>query len=211
AGGRPHNSRSNKSRRAPQARAFLDLDYHVYFLKEYKLPVLSLLIYAFPTTVVESPLIEKSGDEVTLTFKFHILCLWKLNAEEYIQEHVYCMYSLLPARGEASAGLLISATDEMAEYYKGEDFVFSGEWIMTWLYGQGRTYGDKGLSIFTICETFAGFYSSQPERPFWVEPHDPVKVHNGGQLRCCIAGLEQASCACEPLRGSRGRKRAGLV
>jgi hypothetical protein len=105
------------------------LEYHAYFLRKYKLPVLSLVVYPFPTTVVESPLEEKSGDEVILTFKFSTLCLWKLSAARYIEKRIFCMYSLLPAMEGAGARLLMRAIDEMAEYYKGNDYRLSGELI----------------------------------------------------------------------------------
>jgi hypothetical protein len=85
------------------------LEYHAYFWRKYKLPVLSLIVYPFPTTVVKSPLEEKSGNEVLLTFKFGTLCLWQLSAERYMRERIFCMYSLLPAMDGAGARLLLRA------------------------------------------------------------------------------------------------------
>ncbi len=103
------------------------LEYHTCFLRKYQLPVLSLIVYPFSTTVVESPLEEKSGRETILTFHFRTLCLWKLSAERYVRERIFCMYSLLPTMRGAGARLLINALDEMAEYYKGNDLRLSGE------------------------------------------------------------------------------------
>ena len=105
------------------------LEYHAFFWRKYKLPVLSLIVYPFPTTVVESPLEEKSGNEILLTFKFSTLCLWKLNGERYIRERILCMYSLLPAMDGVGARLLMRAIDEMAEYYKDNAHRLSGELI----------------------------------------------------------------------------------
>jgi hypothetical protein len=50
-------------------------EYHTYFLRKYKLPVLSIIVYPFPTTVVKSPLLEKSGRELLVDLRFRILCL----------------------------------------------------------------------------------------------------------------------------------------
>lgn len=79
--------------------------------------------------MVESPLEEKSGNEILLTFKFSTLCLWKLKAALYMQERIFCMYSLLPTMDGVGARLLMRAIDEMAEYYKGNAYRLSGELI----------------------------------------------------------------------------------
>lgn len=42
-------------------------------MEKYKPPILSLIVYPFQTTVVESPLEEKGGAELLLTFKFRTL------------------------------------------------------------------------------------------------------------------------------------------
>jgi len=52
------------------------LDYHSYFLRKYGLPVISVIVYPFRTSVIESPLREMSGREEVLTFHFHVVCLW---------------------------------------------------------------------------------------------------------------------------------------
>ena len=89
----------------------------------------NLIVYPFPTTVVKSPLEEKSGEETLLIFYYRTLCLWKLSAEKYIRERILCMYSLLPAMNGASARVLIQAINEMAEYYEGNNLGLSGELI----------------------------------------------------------------------------------
>ncbi|HEY0753146.1 MAG TPA: hypothetical protein VGD98_04225 [Ktedonobacteraceae bacterium] len=103
------------------------LEYHSYFFRVHNLPVISLIVYAFPTTVVESPLEEKSGDEILLTFNYRTLCLWKLDAERYLREQIYCLYSLLPLMGSVSARLLLQALDEMSKYYKTSSRRLAGE------------------------------------------------------------------------------------
>jgi hypothetical protein len=83
--------------------------------------VLSIIVYPFQTTVVESPLLEKSGGEVLLDFRFRPLCLWKLSAEDFVQGRIFCMYALLPTMQGASEHLLRQAIDELVELYRGND------------------------------------------------------------------------------------------
>lgn len=103
------------------------LEYHTYFLRKYKLPVLSIIVYPFQTTVVESPLLEKSGREILLDFRFRTLCLWKLSAEDFVRERISCMYALLPTMQGASEHLLKQAIDELAELYRDNDWRLARE------------------------------------------------------------------------------------
>lgn len=97
------------------------LDYHGYFHRKYKLPVISIIVYPFRTTMAQSPLREVGEDGEILIFHFHVFPLWKLRAEHYIQAHEILIYSLLPAMEGVNADLLNSAIDEMIEYYHGNE------------------------------------------------------------------------------------------
>src|SRR5436305_91274 len=73
------------------------LDYHAYFLRKYDgLPVVSIIVYPFRTNVAVSPLREMSGREEVLTFHFRVICLWELDAEDFISKRVVSMYPFLP-------------------------------------------------------------------------------------------------------------------
>lgn len=104
-------------------------EYHTYFLRKYKLPVLSIIVYPFPTTVVESPLTEKSGREVLLAFRFRTLCLWKLHADTFVRKHIVCMYALLPTMQGASEHLLKQAIDELEDLYRDNDKRLAREFL----------------------------------------------------------------------------------
>ena len=97
------------------------LDYHSYFLRKYSLPVISVIVYPFHTSVVESPLREMSGHEEVLTFHFRVICLWKLDAERFVREHIVSMYALLPTMRGANEALLRQAIDELVERYQHDD------------------------------------------------------------------------------------------
>ena len=71
--------------------------------------------------MADSPLREISGDEDILVFHFRVLPLWKLPAEQYINEHAVAMYALLPTMEGANAQLLHKAIDEMVKYYQSND------------------------------------------------------------------------------------------
>ena len=105
------------------------VEYHAYFLRKYKLPVLSIIVYPFLTTVVESPLTEKSGREVLLAFRFRTLCLWKLHAETFVRKHIFCMYALLPTMQGASEPLLRQAIDELENVYRDNDRRLAREFL----------------------------------------------------------------------------------
>ena len=98
------------------------LDYHTYLYRKYKkLPVISMIVYPFPTKMAESPLREVDEKGEILTFHFQVLPLWQLQAENYVKEHAVVMYDILPTMQGADASLLHKAIDEMVEYYKGDD------------------------------------------------------------------------------------------
>src|SRR5579859_3895031 len=98
------------------------LDYHAYLFRKYKkLPVISMIVYPFPTKMAESPLREIDEDGEILTFHFRVFPLWHLKAEQYVHEHAVVMYALLPTMEGSDAPLLHKAIDEMVEYYKGND------------------------------------------------------------------------------------------
>ncbi|HEV2581316.1 MAG TPA: hypothetical protein VGT44_10740 [Ktedonobacteraceae bacterium] len=97
------------------------LDYHAYLHRKYKQPVLSIIVYPFPSKMAEPPLREVNGDGEILIFHFWVLPLWKLRAEQYLSEHAVALYALLPTMEGANAQLLHKAVDEMVEYYQGDD------------------------------------------------------------------------------------------
>ena len=71
----------------------------------------------------KSPFRESSGEEDLLTFYYRVLPLWKLDAQQFIRDHVVCMYTLLPAMKGATAPLLIQAINEMEQRYKRPQLV----------------------------------------------------------------------------------------
>ncbi|MHB8596771.1 MAG: RpnC/YadD family protein [Ktedonobacteraceae bacterium] len=97
------------------------LEYHAYLRRKYTLTVISIIVYPFPTKMVESPLREKLEEQDILIFHFRVFPLWELQAKQYINEHAVLLYALLPTMQGANAPLLHKAIDDMVKYYKGNE------------------------------------------------------------------------------------------
>lgn len=93
------------------------LIYHVIIWRDHRLPVISIILYPFRTTIAESPLQEMSGTEELLRFHFRVLPLYTRNAQQYVQNHAMAMYPLLATMQGADDTLLLRAIDELVEYY----------------------------------------------------------------------------------------------
>jgi len=101
------------------------LDYHSYLLRKYQLPVISIIVYPFRTTIAPSPFVEISAGEIILNFHFRTFPLWLLSAKQYVQDHVVAMYALLPAMAGSNAQLLDQAIDEMIQYYQSDEIALA--------------------------------------------------------------------------------------
>ncbi|GAC1393594.1 MAG: hypothetical protein NVSMB38_22300 [Ktedonobacteraceae bacterium] len=93
------------------------LTYHVGLLVKHNVPVLSVILYPFETTLPEPPFIERSGTRALLQFDYRVLPVWKQDAQQIVQDHVIPMYTLLPVMRNASVPLLVEAMKEMRQYY----------------------------------------------------------------------------------------------
>jgi hypothetical protein len=94
------------------------LQYHVGLHGKHRRPVLSMVIYPFETSLPGSPYLETSGEEELLSFHYRILPLWRLDARQFVRDHVVCMYMLLPAMQGANAPMLVQAIQEMKDRYE---------------------------------------------------------------------------------------------
>jgi hypothetical protein len=93
------------------------LRYHVDLHLAYSLPVISVVLYLFETSIPTSPYKEESGDEELLTLHYRVIALWTLDAQEYVERGIISMYTLLPGMKGATASLLKQAIEEMEERY----------------------------------------------------------------------------------------------
>ncbi len=98
------------------------LRYHVELHLDYDLPVISVVLYLFETSIPTSPFREMSGEEALLTLNYQVIALWTLDAHEYLQKGIICMYTFLPAMKGATAPLLVQAVREMQQHYSRYQF-----------------------------------------------------------------------------------------
>src|SRR5947209_3581029 len=91
--------------------------YHVELHLAYKLPVISVVLYLFETSVPEPPYKETSGDEELLILHYRVLALWTLEARDILQKRVIGMYTFLPAMAGANPALLMQTVNEMGQQY----------------------------------------------------------------------------------------------
>lgn len=105
------------------------LVYNSVLYYEHELPVISIIVYPFRTKLAQSPLdIRTKRDEIT-TFYFKTLPLFTLEAEQFIQEHISCMYPLLPTMRGTNAALIQKAMDELAALYREDEITLSQQLI----------------------------------------------------------------------------------
>ncbi len=103
--------------------------YNAILYLEYGLPVISIIIYPFRTTMATSPFIIESGEEELTTFHFKTLPLFTQEAERYVREHYTCMYPLLPAMQGTNADLIAQAMAELADLYKDDEVSLSQQFV----------------------------------------------------------------------------------
>jgi hypothetical protein len=114
----------------PQLQARL-LSYCSDLYLMYRLPVICLVIYPFPTTITEPPLCVMSKGKVVIMLDYHILLLYEEDATKYVERHDVCAYPLLPAMQGVDARLMEQVGRELKEYYRGQESVLRDQF--TWM------------------------------------------------------------------------------
>jgi hypothetical protein len=105
--------------------------YNAVLHLDYKLPVISLVIYPFRTKMAQSPLKVHVGPHQIVDFLFFTLALFEQDAERYVREHITCMYPLLPTMKGANHALIKQATDELVALYREDEVTLSQQ--IVWL------------------------------------------------------------------------------
>ncbi len=115
---------------------YRSLIYHAGLLRDYRLPIISIIVYLFKATGNRSPLRETIGNEELLVFHFRVIEIWSLDARKYIARREISMYPLLPAMSNADAELLLQAIDELVARYKYNEAKLARRllWLSVFLY-----------------------------------------------------------------------------
>src|SRR6266700_4813147 len=72
--------------------AYRMLLYHVELYGKYRLPIISMVMYPFETSILETVFQEENGAEDLLIFHYRALLLWRMDARIYISKRVVSMY-----------------------------------------------------------------------------------------------------------------------
>src|SRR2546430_5496186 len=91
--------------------------YIVVYFSEFELPVLSAILYPFKCAVPQPPYQEKFGYKTVLTFDYEVICLWELDGEPIVRNHILSLYVLLPAMKDPKPDLLKQAIREIHQHY----------------------------------------------------------------------------------------------
>ncbi len=94
--------------------------YNALLHHEFQLPVISMIVYPFKTTLPKSPYRVLIGEEEWNKMKFLVMPLFEHNAIEYVEKHLISFYPVLPAMRGVNEELVERVMKELAEFY-GED------------------------------------------------------------------------------------------
>ncbi len=100
--------------------AFRMLVYHLELYDKYQLPVISVVLYPFETSIPEPVFQTEASSKTRLRFDHDVLCLWTIEAEPFLSRRLVSMYTLLPAMKGITAPMLVQAIAEMEQAYTGE-------------------------------------------------------------------------------------------
>ena len=111
------------------------LVYNALLYLEHNVPVISIVVYPFRTKIATSPLRIVTKRNEILTFHFQILPLFTLEAEQFIQNHVSCMYPLLPVMNGTTYTLIEQALNELVALYREDNVTLAQQiiWMQIFL------------------------------------------------------------------------------
>jgi len=102
--------------------------YNAILFHDHQIPVISMIIYPFRTTVAQPPLlIPKDGG--IIRFDYQILELYKQDAEQYVRNHVRCMYPMLPTMQGTDHLMIRRVMGELQEIYRDDVVPLAQQYI----------------------------------------------------------------------------------
>ncbi len=107
---------------------------HVYWsvlYQDYRLPIITVVVYPFRTMLAKSPLCVTSGEQELLRFNYRILPLFEQDGTTYVRTHALSMYPLLPTMQHVDHTLIKQALDEMVNFYRDQEVVLAQQF--TWM------------------------------------------------------------------------------
>ena len=160
------------------------LTYNAVLYHDHHMPVISMIVYPFKTTLAMSPLRVSDGNEEILTFHFQTLPLFTENAERYIREHIVSMYPVLPVMRGINHVLMQQVMDELAELYRGDEVSLSQQfvWMQLLLERTGTISPQEKVKIKEALKMYDSLWNDHPR---------VQKILAEGKAQGLEQGLEQ--------------------
>ncbi len=103
--------------------------YNAILFYDYQIPVISMIIYPFRTTVAQSPLLIPKDDGSIIRFDFHTLELYRQDAEQFVRNHIRCMYPMLPTMQGTDHLMMRRVMGELQEIYRDDVVPLAQQYI----------------------------------------------------------------------------------
>jgi len=140
------------------------LAYNGIMYHQYHLPVVSILIYPFKTTMARTPLVIENEDGLLIHFNFVVLPLFTLEAEQYVRAHATCMYPLLPTMQGVNHELMQQVMNELAELYHEDEVTLAQQyaWMKLLLERADIVPPEEKLKIMEALNMFDHLWNESP-------------------------------------------------
>ena len=105
------------------------LVYNAVLYHDYHLPVMTMVIYPFSVKMAVSPLIVPESGQDILIFHFKTLPLFTRDAQAYVEQHLTCMYPLLPTMRGVHADMISQILNELSALYHDDEVTLSQQFV----------------------------------------------------------------------------------
>lgn len=106
------------------------LVYNAILYRDHHLPVLTIVMYPFRTTMAKPPLRVLSQKKPILTFLFQTLPLFKLDATDIVRQQHACLYPLVPTMKNVDADLIGQIMQELVKLYRDDEATMSQQFVL---------------------------------------------------------------------------------
>ena len=119
--------------------------YNLLLYQEHHLPVITIVVYPFKTTVAKSPLLIMGSNKPIVLFEFETISLFELDAQEVVAQRQTLMYPLLPMMQNVSADLMEQVALELSEFYTDDQGALRERFLWTDLFLKRTTTIPDGV------------------------------------------------------------------
>jgi len=167
--------------------------YHAELHAKYELPVLSAILYPFKCVVPQPPYQEQFGDKTVLTFDYEVICLWELDGNALVTNHIMALYVFLPAMKDPKPHLLKQAIHEIRQHYSPREAVEHLAWFHSMLKRTTTMLGEDKLLVeeeLNMSTQYKDFLKENPVvHQFILESEMKGKIE--GEMKGKVEGMRE--------------------